>query len=347
MNGRNYLEEIKAELEEGRKQWRAGASLLAAFGYVRRRKTAVEAINKDLEELGLECAPPIDVDMPLDTPRIRFLLAGLTTEPSSARTGDAELEADVETRAEDKPVVLAFKVAELDSADKEVVCVRPDDQIEKAYTLMGLQGYSQLAVANSERPVGTAIKGIVSYRSIAEALMHGSRNVTVKDCVEPCPQVSIEDDIGVVIDHLKNNDVVLILGADKHLTGIITPWDLAEEFAKLAEPFKYIEEIETRLGLLVHERLDAEWTEVLGGLAIREGGSIDSLTMGDLVKIVERPDYWRKLEMPYDRATFAARLNDVREFRNRLMHFRDPLEPAETIRIVNLCKMIRAVPMSQ
>ena len=72
LSGRSYLEEIKTELEEGRRQWRAGANLLAAFGYVRRRKTAVDAINKDLEDLGLVCAPPIDVDMPLDTPRIRF-----------------------------------------------------------------------------------------------------------------------------------------------------------------------------------------------------------------------------------------------------------------------------------
>ena len=346
MNGRNYLEEIKAELKQGRKQWRAGASLLAAFGYVRRRKTALDAINQELNGLGLQCQPEIDMDMPLDTPRIRFLLAGSNAQPLGAETQDPG-EEQVEPHARGTPVVSAFKVAELDAANKQVVCVKPDYQIETAYTLMGLHGYSQLVVGNSDKPSGTAIKGIVSYRSITEALMHGSRNATVKDCVEACPQVSIEDDIRVVIDHLKNNDVVLILGADKRLTGIITPWDLAEEFAKLAEPFKYIEEIETRLGLLVHERLDAEWIEVLGGLAIREGAPVDSLTMGDLVKIVEHPDYWRKLEMPYDRVTFAAWLNDVREFRNRLMHFRDPLGPVETIRIVNLCRMLRAIPLSQ
>ena len=109
------------------------------------------------------------------------------------------MEEEVGTRAQDTPVVSGFKVAELDAADKGVVCVRPDDQVERAYTLMGLDGFSQLAVANSERPMGTAIKGIVSYRSITEARMHGSA-ATVNDCVEPCPQVLIDDDIGVVID---------------------------------------------------------------------------------------------------------------------------------------------------
>ena len=163
MNGRNYLEEIKAELKQGRKQWRAGASLLAAFGYVRRRKTAVDAINQELNGLGLQCQPEIDVDMPLDTPRIRFLLAGSNAQPPGAETQDPG-EEQVEPHARDTPVVSAFKVAELDAANKQVVCVKPDYQIETAYTLMGLHGYSQLVVGNSDKPSGTAIKGIVSYR---------------------------------------------------------------------------------------------------------------------------------------------------------------------------------------
>ena len=346
MNGRNYLENIRAELQEGRKQWRAGASLLAAFGYVRRRKTAVDAINRELEDLGLECEPPIDVDMPLDTPRIRFLLAGSNAEPSSEDTQDTEAEGVVETRAQDTPVVSGFKVAELDAADQEVVCVRPDDQIGKAYTLMGLHGYSQLAVGNSQTPLGTAIKGIVSYRSITEARMHGPA-VTVNDCVEPCPQVSIEDDIGVVIDHLRNNDVVLVIGADKRLTGVITPWDLAEEFAKLAEPFKYIGEIETRLRRLLGQKLAVEWGDVLRHFEIGDETPTSMLDMGDLVRIIEHPDYWQKLGVPYDRATFVERLHAIRAYRNDLMHFREPPSPGETASVVNFCKMIRAVPISQ
>ena len=346
MEGRSYLEDIRAELEEGRKQWRAGASLLAAFGYVRRRKTAVDAINRELEDLRLECEPPIDVDMPLDTPRVRFFLAGSKAESSSQETRDAEVEEEVETRAQDTPVVSGFKVAELDAADKKVVCVKPDDQIEKAYTLMGLQGYSQLAVANSERPLGTAIKGIVSYRLITRALMHGSAT-TVNKCVEPCPQVSIDDDIGVVISHLRDNDVVLVIGADKRLTGIITPWDLAEEFAKLAEPFKYIGEVEARVRRLVGERLAGEWDDVLRHFEIGENTQVGMLDMGDLVRIVEHPDYWQKLEVPFDRATFAEHLHAIRLYRNSLMHFREPPTPDETANVVNFCKMIRDVPLSQ
>ena len=346
MNGRNYLEEIKAELEGGRKQWRAGASLLAAFGYVRRRTPAVDAINRELEDLGLKCEPSIDVDMPLDTPRIRFLLVGSNAEASSEDTQDTEVEGEVETRPQDTPVVSGFKVAELDAADKEVDCVRPDDQVRKAYTIMASSSYSQLVVANSQKPSSTAIKGIVSYRSITDALMHGSAD-TVNDCVESCPQVSIEDDIRVVIDHLRNNDVVLVIGVDKRLTGIITPWDLAEEFAKLAEPFKYIGEIETRLRRLVSERLAAEWDDVLQRFEIGEKTPIGMLDMGDLVRIVEHPDYWHKLGMPYDRATFVARLDDIRSYRNGLMHFREPPRSDETANVVNFCKMIRAVTLSQ
>ena len=34
MSGREYLEDIRTELESGRHQWRMGENILRAFGYV-------------------------------------------------------------------------------------------------------------------------------------------------------------------------------------------------------------------------------------------------------------------------------------------------------------------------
>ena len=42
MTGREYLEAIRIELESGRHQHRMGENLLRAFGYIRRRATAIE-----------------------------------------------------------------------------------------------------------------------------------------------------------------------------------------------------------------------------------------------------------------------------------------------------------------
>ena len=53
MTGREYLEAIRTNLESGRNQHRMGQNILNAFGYVRRRATAIEHINAKLDELGL------------------------------------------------------------------------------------------------------------------------------------------------------------------------------------------------------------------------------------------------------------------------------------------------------
>ena len=47
----------------------------------------------------------------------------------------------------------------------------------------------------------------------------------------------------------------MVIGRDKRLQGIVTAWDLAEEFAELVDPFKRIGEIEERLRALVRMRL--------------------------------------------------------------------------------------------
>ena len=57
MTGQEYLEDIRGNLESGRHQHRMGENLLRAFGYVRRRATAIEEINATLEELGLLADP--------------------------------------------------------------------------------------------------------------------------------------------------------------------------------------------------------------------------------------------------------------------------------------------------
>ena len=53
MSGREYLEAIKEQLDLGRHQHRMGENILGAFGYVRRRATALAEINATLQDIGL------------------------------------------------------------------------------------------------------------------------------------------------------------------------------------------------------------------------------------------------------------------------------------------------------
>ena len=359
MAGRDYLAAIRAELEAGRHQHRMGENILAAFGYVRRRQTAIDEIGRALEELGLQTVPTIDSTMPLRVPRIRFSLIHSPDQPDSIHdelTGAAsEGEDDEEPVSALQTLVPAFRIAELEAADKAVECISPDASIAEAHTRMGLGKYSQLVVANGSTPRRQDIKGIVSFQSIAKALLNGSPS-TVRECVDDAvPIVRSDADLKEVVPLLGVHDVVLVVGPDHRLQGIVTAWDLADEFAQLVDPFKRIGEVEARLRAVLLARLGAARIREFMSEHAASSNSVqnndvmseaDGLTVGDLQRIVEHPSHWQELGLRgMDRATFVAALDRMRIFRNRLMHFRDPLTSDESQELSNFCDLVRQIQL--
>ena len=351
MTGRDYLENIRAELVLGHRQHRMGENVLRAFGYVRRRATAIEEINATLERLELVAEPPVNSEMPLRAPRIRFSLSAATPE---AVDGPDTLDSngfdappqDADDNDSDLPEP-TFSVSELASARMPVECVTPGASIQAAYTTMILHKYSQLVVASYPKPMQQDIKGIVSFQSMAKALMNG-KPMTVGDCIDKnFPIVQSDVDLKSVIHQLRENDVVLVIGLDKKLQGIITAWDLAEEFAALVDPFKRIGEIEERLRTLVRVRLGKhKVTEFLRSHGLPGDNPVeelDGLTMGELQRVLDVPEHWGALGLAFDRVGFIHAMDEARGYRNRLMHFRDPLTEAEMTRLANFCDMVREI----
>lgn len=358
MTGKEYLEGIKTELAAGRHQRRMGEKVLRAFGYVRRRATAIEDINATLDELELVADPPITSDMPLKTPLIRFSIKNAhgVTAPETLNCPNASDPNDVDAILQDveyedsKLSEPAFSVSELASANQDVKCVPPDASIEHAYTKMVKSKYSQLVVASTEKPRQTDIKGIVSFQSMAKALMNG-KPTNVGDCTDNAVAfVQNDTDLKSVIDQLSRKDVVLVIGRDKRLQGIVTAWDLAEEFADLVDPFKRIGEIEERLRTLISRRIG---TQNIAAFLKRQRLSEDDpipeigeLTMGELERVLQFPEHWNTLKLAYDRGVFIEALAEARGYRNRLMHFRDPLTKSEMINLAYICDMVREIPIT-
>ena len=357
MAGREYLVSIQAELKLGRHQHRMGENVLRAFGYVRRRTTAIEEINATLDSLGLAADPPVNAEMPLKSPRIRFSLKsanGAATHevldnPDTLNSNGFDTPFQ---EPEDNDINLpepAFSVYELASANTVVECVTPDAPIQEAYTTMLLHKYSQLVVAAHAKPRQQDIKGIVSFQSMAKAFMNG-KPTRVGDCIDSdTPFAESDDDLKSVVHKLSENDVVLVIGRDKKLQGIVTAWDLAEEFAELVDPFKRIGEIEERLRTLVRMRLGKrKVAQFLSDDQLPAGepvGKLDELTMGELQRVLEFQEHWDALKLAFDRVVFIRALAEARNYRNRLMHFRDPLDEAEMTKLTNFCDIVREIKL--
>lgn len=142
--------------------------------------------------------------------------------------------------------------------------------------------------------------------------------------------VAGDADLKDVVPILGERDVVLAVGLDNRLQGTVTSWDLAEEFAQLVDPFKCVGEIEERLRTLVRRGLNAEQiANCLSDHSSVEGkyqGRPEESMIGELQRVLRYLQHWGLLRLiAIERATFIDALTRVRGFRNKVMHFRDPL----------------------
>jgi hypothetical protein len=129
-----------------------------------------------------------------------------------------------------------------------------------------------------------------------------------------------------VVERFAEHHAVLIAGPDKALTGVVTPEDIAAEFAAMAAPFLLIGQIEEELRWLVQKNLPDIGAVLAAVTTLVEGAapsSVAELTMGELHRILDNDENWSKVGIKFDRAEFCKELNAVRDIRNAVMHFRD------------------------
>lgn len=347
MAGEDYLDAILVELKRGRRQWKRGDKLLEAFGYTRRRQTAIDLINSELEKRGMRTDPKLTTAMPLDR-GITFYLKGKkpkreVTQPDQS-DGDVPVEEIELASAKDdsdsgegvkvkipqeRPAVdvggafdRSLIVGILACAERVPEQISPSATVEKALTLMALHDYSQLVVTTSPRD----IKGVVSYKSVAEAYLHGQPK-KVGDCLDQSvPKVDLNEPLLRVVERFNEHSAVLVVRPDKTLAGIVTPADIAEEFGAMAAPFLLIGQIEAQLGWLVQTNI----LDLAGALTVVKmapdslaASSVSDLTMGELHRVLDHDGNWSRVGIKFDRGEFCKELNAVRELRNAVMHFRD------------------------
>lgn len=347
-DGTGYLEEIRKKLESGQRQWKRGDKILAAFGYVRRRQTFVDQFNAALEKHGLYAQPPVTTEMSLDGYTNFFLKSAKGARPPKAAAEPPPAEVAEEAKAElavpppvdtANPADLSLTIRNLECAERMPLWVKPSTTIAEAITQMQLKDYSQLVIATGER----SVKGIVSYHSIASAQLL-SQPTRVDECVDASvPTVALSTPLLDVIAHFQRHDCVLVIADDKRLCGIVTPADIAVEFGNMAGPFLVIGEIEEHLRWLL-ERGAVDLTAIPIAQPPAKGkppAKVSDLTMGEIERIFQNPDHWAKVGLKFDRATFCGELGDIRNFRNALMHFREPIAGDDLNRIRNFADMLR------
>lgn len=322
----SWLEKIAKRMEQDKK---AGAAphaelltvreFLHKFGKARRGYKVVGTVRQKLEKHRLRTSPDFEFEYIDNTISVEFDEKGETTDTEEVTAN---------------PTV---RVDSLASAHNRPVSVAPDDPIERATTIMQAADFSQLPVMTTEKTV----KGAISWRSIGMAYAEGRFPKQVRECMEDAREIDINTTLIEAMNEIRTHDYVIIHGADKTVTGIVTATDLGDEFRKLAQPFLLIGEIEHHLRNLVRGQFTAkEFADAAIGAKNVRGP--DDLTLGDYCQLLGNDKSWKRISSRLDRKEFLKLLDEVRNIRNDIMHFSaDEIEPESLDRLEKMLRLLR------
>lgn len=146
----------------------------------------------------------------------------------------------------------------------------------------------------------------------------------VRDCMIKEVQVLPQDTpLFEAVRTVMRHEVVLVKAPDETISGLVTIADIGEQFISLAEPFWILEQIENHIRTLLDGKFSLEELKSAAneGDKEREVETVEDLTFGEYVRLLENPDHWETVSIDMDRPTFVKRLDDVRKIRNDVMHF--------------------------
>lgn len=209
------------------------------------------------------------------------------------------------------------------------VTVHLDDSIQKALTLMLDNDFDQLPVVSDD-----GVEGTVTYKSVAKYVksLDNPRvaETSVKIALNTNPVfVDRDHDLFELFDTLAEDDYVLI-GDRNELKGILTRYDVFYFLEHQVEPFLKIGEIENSLRHLFHASVDdldqriedtfadrAEHDERYDPPERLEDFSFDEYRMFMMRNLDQLPP-----RLSQERDMVESLLEDLRETRNALLHFR-------------------------
>lgn len=296
--------------------------LLFLWNAQARGAQVVQSIRRGLEQVGLVTDPDFASGYIDNHVRLVRAPAGPSGEPVTVQE-------------------VSLKVGHLRAAAQEVVSVRPDQPLAVAQTLMMLHDYSQLAVASTNRSIHGAITWeSIGRKSIAKELL------CVRDALVPAEEVDFDDDLLPLLPRIASAGYVLVRARDNTLSGIITAADVTVEFDSLASPFFLLGEIERRLRVVIDEHFEGSELSKFRDPDddARDVASAEDLSLGEMARLLDRPDVWTRLNWRADRVTFKHFLDDVKSVRNRLMHFSPDLPSEDEVgQMRNMLGFLKAV----
>lgn len=294
------LTELKKSIESSKEpKTETIRTILSWFGYQRRGTQVLTQMERTFVEHGLQTTPE------LSEPWIDGIVS-----ISLAQAGEQEA-----PRYE----ALIARLGHLDAANQTPVSIKRDQKIDAATALMLRHDFSQIPVMRNERD----IDGVISWRTIGEAIALGGTPEFVRECMETKVRI-LKPDIPLTdaIDEIVRNEFVMVRSKDNLILGPVTTTDLAGRYHALAEPFLLISQIESSIRRILDAHASvAALKAAKFGDDDRDVKRPEDLTFSEYKTALSNDAVWQKLGLKLDKSEVLAIIEEVRVARNDIMHF--------------------------
>ncbi|TWG07861.1 hypothetical protein FHU35_11480 [Saccharopolyspora dendranthemae] len=322
------LREAREHADHGEPERVSVRELLLLWG-IGQRGDQVGQIEADLANHGLTTSPSFRA-VTLDT------VVSLITPPEEVveETSGIEGVRVVDDEEDDVDLEIHFTVGNL-SPLIGVGFVNPNESLDAAITSLTLNNYSQLAVLSGARN----LRGAVTWRSIVNAF-HRKAEPNLTDAIDAdVESVPYYRDLFDVLPELQRKEFVFVWDETKAVKGIVTTSDVVRFFGEVSAPILQVGELDRTLRWILRTAFDIETVAQVCG---RDITSFERLTMGDYKRVMENKAMWERLQWRLDRATVIARLDEIRDLRNKLLHFHsDPVPADAAAKFRNFTTMLR------
>lgn len=342
----NGFDRLKDSVESGSSPSITGRELLAWIGAERRGSEVVRRIRVELWRRGIATEPDFNdvwIDVPLAVVRAAAPMSAPSDDerpgtepppPSLSATVESSIPVELQVDSDRK----MRSVGRLDAANRLVGTIGEGATLVEATTEMRLHGVDHLVVLSSK---GEA-RGVVTWRRIAEAALlsyDGRLPSHVRSVVESVEHVAYDSDIAEAIDRMEKCGYVLVKDKRGVTTGLVTFRDVGVWFREQSEAFIVLGDIERALRVLVSTFPMDEIRTCLDRALVGEINDVTELTFGSLIRVLDEPTRWARLELGLDRVRTVKALHDAREGRNSIVHLSvDSVEPRKVVAWRRLAK---------
>jgi len=341
------LREVAERVQKGSRPRASVRTVLKWFGAERRGFRILREVRRALKRAKLSTIP--DFDGAYIDSQVTFV-SKEEGEKKAQKSSEAAAAINVtlvdQTAGGSTPLAIpldpTYRIGRLESANKPVIWVKPDETVGRGATLMLNHNFSQLPVMVNERDV----KGIVTWRTIGKKFVLGTSCEAIREVMETHQEISADASLFSAIELIVQHDCVLVRDSERKISGIVTTHDLGTQFGSLSEPFLLLGEIENHIRGILGPLSKAELAAAADpGDGEREVEDVADLTFGEYLRLLTDKKIWSKLGLKIDQKTFAHYLEEIRKIRNDVMHF-DPegIAPEDMKKLRSMVVFMRQLP---